>query len=964
VTTVLNTPATAALAVVDRVPVTVVTRVQMATPGGGTISVSPTIYREWVSLFAAKTATGESVQTELGWPLEEFALASGAEAVYFERGAIVLRPDGRAFAVYGAIALHYRDLYDLKTGAGVALGFPLAEEEAIAGGRRQRFDGADIYWNAATNTTCEVQGAIREKWLALGGSSGFLGFPISDELAVMKGGHEIGRSSQFTGGTIYWSGATGAYSVHGAIRDLYVTTYNGPIGALGFPTSDETASPRGLKRYNNFEHGCIVWTASSGALQTFTSLDIFVDNINGSGSHTFWESIGTASVWLYANVHITSNTGIDVHLRLPQSGDYGKPSATPGQIRTISPVRGDMALTVLLDGWDKCNSQADVHLGTISTVFSVDNNFGVNAPALLNDGDFHGTIDMRQKSVDNPNDPNFRRDLWWGFGNPGTPVLSRSQYARTFSDVESSESSAHWWDSMYYDDVYKSIAAGGNCFGMCVESCFAERNDSLFSEPIFPVAQGTAIDEINVKHGYQLGAAYLDWFAANFITLRFWDPIAVFNAAKASWDQRDLPLICLTDASRGSGHCVRPCGPNAFRDTGTQLIIEVANPNAPASDDTLDANQIIIDKATNTYRFVLSHNGSIWTGGHLSGGILSWVPFSAICHQPRTPFWEAVAGVAVILLGAGASTTQMTDDAGRTLYKPERVGTSSRWDDLRVDSGAIPGLVRVPQTAAFLSRGPMLTNALAGMLLATETGPEVYRLVGLPSPYGPAPHQSSFTQLATQAQAAKEVAMPVEVMALNGAAQNGNARLGSVIAAAAAGSSPSRIRHEVSASSTAPYRWGFHTRGSSAVATVSGSNGGSDAFVVEKIGAFDQQITVQAPSAGSARQVQFALRSSVPLKGEASYTISGVALAPGASFVAGLQSDGRTLHLQNAGADATVTLQLQGPTGAPSALKTLAIPAGKTAVVAPSDWANLASAPMQASILAAPGGSVERTLQL
>jgi hypothetical protein len=963
-TTSLHVPSDAtasAIAAVGTVPVSVITRVQMATPGGGSITVSPTIYREWVSLAEAKTATGASVQAELGWPLEEFALASGAEAVYFERGAIILRPDGRAFAVYGTIYLHYRDLYDLKTRTGVDLGFPLGEEEAVAGGRRQAFDGADIYWNAATNTACEVQGAIREKWLALGGSSGFLGFPISDETPVLKAGKEIGRCSQFVGGTIYWSGATGANEVHGAIRDQYLQTYNGPIGALGFPTSDETASPSGAKRYNNFEHGCIVWTASSGTLQAFTSLDIFVDTINGSGSHTWFEDHGFAHVWLYANVHISSNTGIDMRLRLPANGDYGQPSATPGQIQTISPVRGDMALTVLLDGWDKCNSQADVHLGTISTVFNVDNNFGVNAPAVLNDGDFHGTIDLRQKSVDNPNDPNFRRDLWWSFENPPTPVLSRAQYARTFSDVESQESGAHWWDNFYYDHVYKSIAAGGNCFGMSLESCFAERNDSLFSEPIFPIALNTAIDEINVKHGYQLGAAFLDWYAANFLTLRFWDPIAVFNAAKASWDRRDYPLICLTDESRGEGHCVRPCGPNAFRDVGTHLIIEVANPNDPATDDSLDANQIVIDKATNTYTFVVKHNKQTWKGGHLSGGIMSWVPFSVVCRQPRTPFWEALAGAAVILLGAGATTTQITDDLGRTLFKPERVGNSSRWDDLCVDAGAIPGLVRVPQHAAYLSRGPILSSVLGATLLQQERGPELYRLVGLPSPYGPAPQQSAFMPIATQPQPAAVKEQLIATAAKTAtAAQNGAVRAVPILGAGA----PSRLRHQVQATSTDAYRWGFHTRGSSAMATLAGSSGGSDEFQVEKIGAFDQQVTLQAANGGSARQLQLALRSSVPAKGEASYTIGGVSVAPGASFAAGLQSDGRTLSLHNAGGDSTVTLQLQGPSGAASAVKTLAIPAGKTAVVSSADWANLASTPVQASILSGPGGVVERTLQL
>ncbi len=671
-----------------------VARVTMATPNGGSITVAPTIYREWVSLSGARTATGQSVQAELGWPVEDFTLPNHTEVVYFERGTIVLRPDGRAYAVYGQIYLHYRDLYDLKTGAGpFAIGLPLQEEQAVAGGRFQTFDQGEISWDASLNGTYEVHGAIRDKWHALGGPAGLCGFPMTDEQRVLKNGVEIGRSQVFTGATIFWSPPTGAYSVHGAIRDLYVGAYNGPLGAFGFPLSDETGSPAGGKRYNDFEHGCIVWTASSGALQTFTSLDVFVQNINGSGSHTFAESIGVASVWLYAKVHITSNTGINSQSHLPPAGgDYGHPSADPGTIFTVGVVRGELALTVSLDGWDKCAVQSDVHLGTVSSTLNVDNGWGVNNPMHLNDGDFHAVLDMRARSADNPNDPNFRKDLFWGFDNPGTPVLTRAQYAATFYDVESNESSAHWWDDMYYNDFFKTIAAGGNCFGMCLESCYAEHNDSLFSEPIFPVPVTAAIDEINIKQAYQLGAPYLDWFASNFLAFEFWDPIKVFNASKAAWDRGDYPLICLTDQRMSEGHCVRPCGPNAFRDMGATLVIEVANPNAPGTDDANNANQIVIDKATNSYSFFLSTNGSHWTGGHFTGGLMSWVPFSVMCGHPRTPFWEALTlalGVGLLLLGAGASTTQITDDEGRTLYKPERVGGSPRWDDLRVDAGRI-----------------------------------------------------------------------------------------------------------------------------------------------------------------------------------------------------------------------------------------------------------------------------------
>jgi hypothetical protein len=928
-----------------------VTRALLPAPNGGTIAVSPTIYREWVSLDQAKTATGESVQASLGWPLQAFT-ARGAEVVYFEHGLIVQRPDGRAYAVYGTIALHYRDLYDLQTGKGLATGLPTSEEEAIPGGRRQHFDNVDIYWNAATNAAFEIQGAIREKWLALGGTGGFLGYPLSDEQQVLAGGREVGRASRFTGGSIFWSPQTGAYSVHGGILDAYVHSYNGPIGPLGFPTSDETGSPRGLKRFSNFQHGCIVWTAADGRIDTYQGLDIFVQSMNGSGSHTVFESIGLAHVWLYANATITSNTKINEHIHLPQKGgDYGQPSATPGVISTIAPMRGDMSLTVTLDGWDHNVSTSDTHLGTVRVTLGVDDDFGVNVPKQLNDGDFHALLDMRRRSVDNPNDPNFRHVEFWGFKNKGTPVLTREQYGQTFSDVESQESSAHWFDDLYYD-TFKGIAVGGNCFGMCLESCFAERNDSLFSEPIFPVSLPTAMPEINVKQAYQLGAPFIDWYAANILALRFWDPIAVFEAARASWQSGDLPLICLTSENLSGGHCVRPCGPNAFQDQGSHYVIHVANPNDPGTTDTLLANQVIIDKASNTYTFSLWDGGPVWHGGKLSDGIMSWVPFSTVCRQPRTPFWEALVGVALVLLGDGASTVQMTDDQGNTLYKPGRTGT--RWDDLRTGSGAIHGLARIPLHDAFLSRGPLVAPANA-VLASKPGGPEIYRLAGLPSPYGPSPHVSAFTTLGG----------PATVLEPKAAAAAPAAAMASLVTRAVATGSarpPSRIEHTIAAPSAAPYRWGFHTHGAGVVATVSGAGSGHGGIVVERIGAPDQRTTLSAPAGGSARTAQIALRSVVPQTGATSFTVDNVTVPAGTTFAASVLSDGKSLQLENGGADAMLALHVQGPSGAASGAKTLTVPAGKTALIAAADMS--APTDLHVSIVSAPGGAVERELRI
>src|SRR5258708_29660900 len=103
----------------------------------------------------------------------------------------------------------------------------------------------------------------------------------------------------------------------------------------------------------------------------------------------------------------------------------------------------------------------------------------------------------------------------------GTPTLQPGHFAASFVDVGQDESPLHWFNSLFYTSVFRQIAAGGNCFGMSLESIYAEKNCSLFSEPIFGVSSNTARYEINVKQGYQLDADYLDSFMSNFVTGRF-----------------------------------------------------------------------------------------------------------------------------------------------------------------------------------------------------------------------------------------------------------------------------------------------------------------------------------------------------------------------------------------------------------------------------------------------------------
>ena len=65
------------------------------------------------------------------------------------------------------------------------------------------------------------------------------------------------------GASIYWSGATGAHIVTGEIRDAWLAR-GGPTGSLGYPVADEEPAPGG-GRVCRFAGGQIGWSVASGA---------------------------------------------------------------------------------------------------------------------------------------------------------------------------------------------------------------------------------------------------------------------------------------------------------------------------------------------------------------------------------------------------------------------------------------------------------------------------------------------------------------------------------------------------------------------------------------------------------------------------------------------------------------------------------------------------------------------------
>src|SRR3712207_8000062 len=94
-----------------------------------------------------------------------------------------------------------------------------------------RSQGGVVYWSAKTGAH-DVRGAILEHWRSLGAQTGVLGYPTGDDVAVPGG-----FKTDFTGGSIYWSAATGPRMVRGAILQRYVAA-GGPA-SLGFPVADD-----------------------------------------------------------------------------------------------------------------------------------------------------------------------------------------------------------------------------------------------------------------------------------------------------------------------------------------------------------------------------------------------------------------------------------------------------------------------------------------------------------------------------------------------------------------------------------------------------------------------------------------------------------------------------------------------------------------------------------------------------
>ncbi|HZA10430.1 hypothetical protein [Mycobacterium sp.] len=155
--------------------------------------------------------------------------------------------------------------WDASKGDHGPLGPKDGDVYPVGDGFGQKFAGGKIFFTPATGAKI-MQGAILEKYESLGGpADSDLGFPTIDEGA---GKAPDSRNTTFSAGdhpVIFWTPATGARVVRGAINAAW-DKLGGSAGALGVPAEDEAYNGDAVTQ--KFTRGEISWNQQTKAFTT------------------------------------------------------------------------------------------------------------------------------------------------------------------------------------------------------------------------------------------------------------------------------------------------------------------------------------------------------------------------------------------------------------------------------------------------------------------------------------------------------------------------------------------------------------------------------------------------------------------------------------------------------------------------------------------------------------------------
>lgn len=195
----------------------------------------------------------------------------------------------------------------------------------------------------------EVHGAIYQKYLSLGAEEGFLGFPRTDELATTA---ETGRLNHFEHGSIYWSAATGAWSIHGDLRWKWWGIW-AEMGYLGFPISDVEIDPDdGDGSVAYFQRGSLAINGH-GAFFEYPHSVVFQDQREVDSVHcrsTFW--MNAKGEWgFFGHLHNDDFMGCNVYVSVAPMFADGSNQAVMAQVARS--LGGTLDYDDRNDDWDR-----------------------------------------------------------------------------------------------------------------------------------------------------------------------------------------------------------------------------------------------------------------------------------------------------------------------------------------------------------------------------------------------------------------------------------------------------------------------------------------------------------------------------------------------------------------------------------------------------------------------------------
>jgi uncharacterized protein with LGFP repeats len=210
-----------------------------------------------------------------------------------DQPVIFWTPDTGAWVVRGAI----NAAWDTLGGSAGTLGVPVADETFDGDVVSQKFTGGQISFDSRTQkfTTDpedlaaqlgdvtvpgDATSAINAAYRAAGGASGPLGARQGDPFTIGSDG--TGQS--YAGGKIFYSPATGAHAVTGAILEKYEAA-GGPDGDLGFPSAGEVDGGVPNSRMSSFaaqDNPVIFWTSDHGATVVRGAMKTAWDKLGGA----------------------------------------------------------------------------------------------------------------------------------------------------------------------------------------------------------------------------------------------------------------------------------------------------------------------------------------------------------------------------------------------------------------------------------------------------------------------------------------------------------------------------------------------------------------------------------------------------------------------------------------------------------------------------------------------------------